>query len=91
MLILPCKAALTDFLMHPSGRYCFHITRHVCEAGVGAQPDQQMHMVRNTTNCLGHIIYISHHSAKVSMQPLAPRGGNSGSMVFGAEHDVIKE
>jgi hypothetical protein len=29
---LPCKPALTDFLMHPSGRHRFHITHHVCEA-----------------------------------------------------------
>jgi len=91
MLILPCKAALTDFLMHPSGRYCFHITHHVCDAGGGAQPDQQMHMVCDTTNCLGYTIHISHYSAKVSMQPLPPRGGNSGSPVFGTEHDVLMQ
>jgi hypothetical protein len=26
---------LTDFLMHPSGRDCFHITHHVFEARGG--------------------------------------------------------
>ncbi len=89
--LLPRKGALTDFLMNPSRRYCFHITHNVCEAGSGAQPDQQMHMIRDPTYCLGYTIHISHHSAKVGMQPLAPRGGNTESPVFGAEHDVIME
>ena len=71
--------------------YCFHITHYVREAGGGAQPDKQMHMVGDTTNCLGYTIHISHHSAKVSMHPLAPRSGDRGCPVFGAEHDVIME
>ena len=55
--------------MHPSGRYGYHVAHHVSKAGGGAQPDEQMHKVRDTTDCLGHAIHIPHHSTKIGMQP----------------------
>ena len=38
-----------------------------------------------------HAIEISHHTAEISVQPFAPRGGDEWRTTFRAEHDVIMQ
>jgi hypothetical protein len=50
-----------------------------------------MHVIRHTADGFGHTIERANHSAKVGVQPVAPRGNNEGFVVLGAKDEVIME
>src|SRR5450432_2186793 len=70
-----------DLCMHPSGgdRFCF--AKDIGQRVRCLQSDQQMHVVRDAVNGVGHAVECANHSAKVSMQPVPPDRGNQGFVV----------
>src|SRR5947199_10315389 len=69
---LPCKTTDANLIVYPPGRNGLQLAKHISKAVRRAKADQQMHMIRDTTDALGNSIRRADDATEIGVQCAAP-------------------
>src|SRR5438477_9124753 len=88
---LPHKRADPDIFMYPGGGDRFYFAKHIGKPMRCPQTDQQMHVVRDSTDGFGHTVENENCSAKVCVQPAAPNRSDERFMILRSKDEMVVE
>ena len=86
--LLPGESA-TKILFRPRGRSLLQVAKYIRNAMHWPETRQDMDLILNSADNLGHAVQAFNDPAEVSMKTWLPFGPNEGSPLFGREDDVI--
>ena len=85
--LLPGESAI-KILFSPCGRFLLQVAKYIRKAMHRPQTRQDMDMILNSADNLGHAVYSSDDPTEVGMKTRLPFGLNEGSPLFGREDEV---
>ena len=86
--LLPSESAI-KILFSPRGRFLLQVAKYIRNAMYWPETRQDMDMILNSADSLGHAVHAFNDPAQVSMKTWLPFRLNEGSSLFGREDDVI--
>jgi len=88
--LLPCKITDANLIVHPTGRNGLQLAKHISKAMRRAKADQQMHVIRDTTDALGNSIRHADDATEIGVQCAAPWWLDHKLVIFLSENDVME-
>ena len=86
--LLPCESAI-KIPFSPRGRFLLQVAKYIGNAVHWPETSQDMDMIFNAADNLGHAVHTFNDPAEVRMKTRLPVGLDEGSPLFGREDDVI--
>jgi len=69
---LRCKITDANLIVRPTGRNGLQLAKHISKAVRRAKADEQMHVIRDTTDALGNSIRRADDATEIGVQCAAP-------------------
>ena len=86
--LLPGEYAI-KILFSPGGRFLLQVAKYIRNAMHWPEARQDMDMILNSADNLGHTVHASNDPAEVRMKTWLPFRLDEGSPLFGRENHVI--
>ena len=88
--LLPSESPI-KILFSPRGRFLLQVAKYIRNAMHWPETRQDMDMILNSADSLGHAVHAFNDPAEVCMKTWLPFGLNEGSPLLGREDDVIAQ
>jgi len=85
--LLPGESAI-KILFSPRGRFLLQVAKYIRNAMHWPETSQDMDMILNSADNLGHTVHAFNDPAEISMKTWLPFRLNEGSPLFGREDEV---